>query len=432
MIRFKVSDTKSAIVDNEDYPVVKWFTWHLMKSGYVARCFRDPDSEGEVRTLYLSHLIVGYGYGHGNKVHVKYRDGNRLNYQKENLIVTVLEAPMTNKISPMRLERVESILSAEPTFREEMAKPKIEVVNRHKRGGKFAVLTIKTCRALAERQLDPHNCERADVVAIAHQIVTGEIKMSEAMPHDWKLVGTERTNAEPPPEPKQPRYRPKPVNPNQPTLQFLEQRRAMLEVEVAELKLKYDKASGELLVVTTALRVVNAEHGIEAVNDLLSKLEHREPAPPPPPPVLDAQPPPLPAPALPPVVKLGTGQNAALKPEVVRERIRLVLTNALGSRGFINSDFYKVWVSRQSANYIRELAKALPVNEPFLMADGITVNPRATDATVAELVQAIFTVSWPTGLWECDVDAVKKIAQENLKRILTLQRREQRYNVTES
>ncbi len=46
-----------AIVDDEDYPILAPFKWHLHKGGYVATCIRD----GRGTTTVLMHRLVLMG-----------------------------------------------------------------------------------------------------------------------------------------------------------------------------------------------------------------------------------------------------------------------------------------------------------------------------------------------------------------------------------
>lgn len=72
---------KSAVVDSDIYEEASKFRWCQHSGGYVQRWVRRPD--GRLKSIFLHKLITGAKKGQM----VKFRDENKLNLLRENLIV---------------------------------------------------------------------------------------------------------------------------------------------------------------------------------------------------------------------------------------------------------------------------------------------------------------------------------------------------------
>jgi hypothetical protein len=89
-----LKDGRLCIVDAEDFANLSRWTWHLWPTGSVVRYTAQPSGKGGWTTLTRTMYQEVLGLGRGKRV--VYRDGNKLNLTKSNLVVVTPEVVHRN------------------------------------------------------------------------------------------------------------------------------------------------------------------------------------------------------------------------------------------------------------------------------------------------------------------------------------------------
>lgn len=84
---------KHAMVDDDLYPLLAPYKWHVCYDGYAKRNFRGFDSKW--RIMFMHHAVAGYPL---NKKQVDHIDGNRLNNMKINLRIVTKRQNARNRV----------------------------------------------------------------------------------------------------------------------------------------------------------------------------------------------------------------------------------------------------------------------------------------------------------------------------------------------
>lgn len=87
MKKIHVGKTHTAMVDDEDAERLRQFTWHYCK-GYALRRVEIPASRtfaGGISTISMQREVMGLTFDDGKLVRTM--DGDKLNCQKDNLVV---------------------------------------------------------------------------------------------------------------------------------------------------------------------------------------------------------------------------------------------------------------------------------------------------------------------------------------------------------
>ena len=82
MKRLRIGKTRQALVDDADIKRLREFTWHYSK-GYALR--QVTTEAGDKSTISLQREVMGLAFGDG--LEVRCMDGDKMNCQKDNLVV---------------------------------------------------------------------------------------------------------------------------------------------------------------------------------------------------------------------------------------------------------------------------------------------------------------------------------------------------------